>query len=157
MSLAATSGTATTNATPRRGGSDAMRADPMAHRGARHGGTVTLILALALMVYGCATSGRPPPPTLDELVQLSADGLPEDEIIAQLRKSRAVYPLTATEILALSEKGVPASVLDYMQQTYIANERRRERMMYGDPFWAYPCIGCPYPYYRTTPFFIYHY
>ena len=155
MSLAAASGTATTNATPRRPA--AMRTGQTAHHGSKHGCGVALLVAIALMLYGCATTSRPPPPTLEELVQLSADGLPEDEIIAQLRKSRAVYPLTATEILALSEKGVPSSVLDYMQQAYIANERRRERMMYGDPFWAYPCIGCPYPYYRTTPFFIYHY
>ncbi|HUU74124.1 MAG TPA: hypothetical protein VMW70_15965 [Burkholderiales bacterium] len=93
---------------------------------------------------------------------MSEDGLANDQIIILLRESNAVYPLSASQILDLNGKGVSTEVLDYMQQAYVISERRRERLIYGDPYWrghywGYPCFGCPYPYYGIAPFYTYSY
>lgn len=111
---------------------------------------------------GCATANKPSAPSLAEVVQMSEDGLADDQIIMRLNESNAVYPLSASRILELDRQGVSTPVLDYMQQAYIASERRRERLIYGDPYWrghywGYPCFGCPYPYYGVAPFYIYGY
>jgi len=113
-------------------------------------------------VTGCATVNKVPAPSLADIVQMSEDGLADDEIIMRLRESNAVYPLSASKILDLDRQGVATPVLDYMQQAYIANERRLERLAYGEPYWrghywGYPCFDCPYPDHGIAPFYIYAY
>ena len=121
-----------------------------------------LLCATLLGPTGCATTSRPAAPSLADVVQMSEDGLADDQIIILLRESNAVYPLSASQILDLNGKGVSTEVLDYMQQAYVISERRRERLIYGDPYWrghywGYPCFGCPYPYYGIAPFYTYSY
>jgi len=125
---------------------------------------VAAVIAWAVLTgaTGCATSSKPRAPSLAEVVQMSEDGLADDQIIKRLHESNAVYPLSAAKILELDRQGVPTPVLDYMQQAYVASERRRERLTYGDPYWrghywGYPCFGCPYPYHGIAPFYIYAY
>lgn len=113
-------------------------------------------------ITGCATTNMPPAPSLADIVRMSEDGLADDEIIKRLRESNAVYPLSASKILDLDRQGVATPVLDYMQQAYIAKERRLERLTYGEPYWrghywGYPCFDCPYPDYGVAPFYIYAY
>ena len=91
--------------------------------------------AVLTTVSGCAGMDRRPIPTLDDIVQMSADGVSDDEIILQLKMSGAVYQLSASQIVDLSDRGVSKTVLDYMQKAYIENLR----LMYGEPFWGYPC------------------
>jgi len=98
---------------------------------------------------GCAGLDRRPVPTLDDIVQMSVDGVSDEEIILKLKMSGAVYQLSASQIVDLSDKGVSNTVLDYMQKAYIANLR----LMYGDPFWGYPCYGCRYQYWRVPPYY----
>lgn len=135
-------------------------------RSGTHGRSWIVAFAIALLALsgatGCATMNKPAAPSLAEVVQMSQDGVAADQIIKRLDESRAVYPLSASAILELDRKGVPTAVLDYMQQAYVASERRRERLMYGDPYWrgyywGYPCFGCPYPYHGVAPFYIYGY
>ncbi len=116
---------------------------------------VRAVLAACAVVAtfaGCA-SNRPPAPTLDKIVQMSSEGVADDQIISQMEQSGAVYQLTASRIVELRERGVSTGVLDYMQQAYIRYVRRQERMMYGDPFWGYPCPGCRFPYWRVPPYY----
>ena len=136
----------------------------MEHRLTDTGGFISIvivIMALAMLAgtFGCASSDRRPAPSLDDVVQMSAEGEPDDVIIALLVESRAVYPLTSAKIVNLHQQGVTTDVLDHMQKAYIAHERRRERWMYADPYWGYPCIGCryPYPYRWGRPFYGYPY
>jgi hypothetical protein len=141
------------------------RQDGMArHRTRRPLGLVAGVVACAALAgaTGCATSSKVPAPSLAEVVQMSNDGLADDQIIMRLHESKAVYPLSASGILDLDRQGVSTPVLDYMQQAYVDSERRRERLTYGDPYWrghywGYPCFGCPYPYYGIAPFYIYAY
>jgi hypothetical protein len=110
----------------------------------------TLLAALALSFAGCSTlSNRPPPPTLDELVQMSRDGVPADEIIRRLEQSHAVYRLSGSQLAKLHEQGLPEPVLDYLQQSYIDSVRWQERMYYQDRMWMGGCVGCYY--YRPWP------
>ncbi len=83
---------------------------------------------------------------------MSSGGVADEDIISRLKESRAVYPLSGSEIAELGRRGVSPTVLDYMQESYIVSVRRQERMMYGDPFWGYPCPGCRYPYWRVPPY-----
>jgi hypothetical protein len=93
------------------------------------------------LLVGCAAR-HPPRPTLDEIVQMSKDGRPAEEIVRELQQSHAVYPLTASQILSLHENGVDVSVLDYLQSEYAASIRREERMLHGGFVDWNHCFGC---------------
>jgi hypothetical protein len=97
-----------------------------------------------LLCSGCATTPRQPPPGLEEIVQMSQQGVAPEDIIEQMRASRAVYRLPASELAKLKERGVPDVVLDYMQQTYLEDERRRAYYQAG-PYWG------PYGYWWGPP------
>jgi hypothetical protein len=115
---------------------------------------VALLAAAALA--GCASLGaqRPPPPTLEEIVALSKSGAPAEEIIQRMDASHAVYRLPASELAKLREQGVQDAVIDYMQRTYIEEERFREWVRSRDMYWyGWPYYGFygpwrygPYPY-----------
>lgn len=119
------------------------------------GSRIFAVLAACAVLAGLAgcASNRPPAPSLDEIVQMSSDGIADDQIISQMEQSGAVYRLSASRIVELRQKGVSTDVLDYMQEVYIRQVRREERLMYGDPFWGYPCVGCRYPYWRVPPYY----
>lgn len=102
-----------------------------------------LLLLLAAVLAGCAGLRGREPPTLDQVVQMSRDGVPAEKIIRELQETNAVYPLTGAQIAKLHDEGVPESVLDYLQQAYVDSVRWQERMRYSDPFWS-GCFGCYY-------------
>lgn len=82
-----------------------------------------LLTALA----GCATfAPRVPPPTLNEIVQMSAAKVPPEVIIQRIRDSGGVYPLSAATFAKLHADGVDDRVLNYMQVTYLEEIRREE-------------------------------
>jgi hypothetical protein len=119
---------------------------------------VAIVLAMLAVTAGCASQNRRQAPSLDDVVRMSEQGESDEEIIALLFESRAVYPLTSAKILDLHERGVSTQVLDYMQTAYIEYERRRERWMYSEPYWGYPCFGCRYYRYGWgPPFYAYPY
>jgi hypothetical protein len=103
-------------------------------------------MLLAALLAGCGTMYKqlPPPPTVSEIVQMAKDGVPAGDIIKRMDDARAVYRLPASELAKLREEGVPDAVLDYMQQTYIEDERWREYQRARDMYFWY---GWPY-YYR---------
>jgi hypothetical protein len=98
--------------------------------------------------------------SLDEIVADSKAGKTSDDIIAKIKNSNSRYELTSTQVLDLNKQGVPAPVLDYIQQSNelakqnaIAEEMnkreqekmaakkelRRERALnnrYYDPYWG---------------------
>ena len=105
-----------------------------------------------IWLAGCAAAPRlPPAPTLEEIVQQSRQGEPSAQIIARIRASRAVYPLTATELAHLHDRGVSNEVLDYLQAIYLAAVRADERSRIydlGAPWAPYPWFGLPPPPWR---------
>lgn len=142
-----------------------------------------IVVVLVALISACATTPQKPPeiarispeelarimpkpvPNLStqELVELSKQGVPPDEIIRRIKDSHSQYALNAQEVVALSQQGVDAKVLDFIQQAREEairdsfadeiNKREREkqqqqqqlkrqyemdRFRYYDPWWGYP-------------------
>ena len=57
---------------------------------------------------------------------MSNSGTKPDVIIARMRESHTVIPLTGSQFASLKQQGVDDSVLDYMQQVYLHSERERQ-------------------------------
>lgn len=111
---------------------------------------IFLQAAAAMLVVslfgGCAGLQRRTPPTIDQIVEMAGAGRPAEEIVRELQETRAVYPLTASQIVRLHEQGVPDAVLDYMQNAYAESIRWNARMQYQDGYWWPDCFYCyPHP------------
>ena len=89
-----------------------------------------VITAVIFVLSGCATLGikTSPPVTVADIIKMSQDKVPADEIISKMRKSGTVYRLRASELAKLKEEGVPDAVIDYMQQTYLTAVRRNQAL-----------------------------
>lgn len=104
------------------------------------------ILLVVSILEGCAGLQRRAPPTIDQIVEMASAGKPAEEIVRELQETRAVYPLTASQIVRLHEQGVPDAVLDYMQNAYAESIRWNARMQYQDSYWWPDCFFCyPHP------------
>jgi hypothetical protein len=60
---------------------------------------------------------RQPPLSLQDVIQLTANGVGSDVIIGQIRSSGAVYHLSAQDLMALTNAGVHPAVIREMQAT----------------------------------------
>ena len=116
-----------------------------------------LVLVCALALSACAGLQRRTPPTLDQVVQMSQSGMPAEEIVRELKDTRAVYPLSGSQIAKLHDQGVPEAVLDHLQQAYVEHLRWQERARMEDRYWHGPCIGCYYRHPWAAPYFYYPY
>ena len=108
---------------------------PAGWKGASFG---SLMAALLIFLSGCAAAEmkRAMPLTVSQIVGMSKEGVPADEIIERMRDSGAVYQLKASELARLHEEGVPDAVIDYMQETYLEGLRRHEiREDWQSGFW----------------------
>ena len=97
---------------------------------------------LCLGLAGCAGLERRPPPSIDQIVEMAKAGKPAEEMVRELQETRAVYPLTASQIVKLHEQGVPDAVLDYMQNAYAESIRWNARMQYEGTYWWHDCFYC---------------
>ncbi|MEO8629518.1 MAG: hypothetical protein ABI612_15670 [Betaproteobacteria bacterium] len=96
----------------------------------------SLILASVagvLLLSACASVPHKPPVTVEQIVQMSHDGVAPSAIVEQLRESGTVYRLSASEFARLSTQGVSNEVLDYMQSTYL-DDARRDGYRYAGPY-----------------------
>ncbi len=92
---------------------------------------VPLFCLLLTLLTGChahrAITPEPPPLTIPQIVALSQQGVPAEEIIARIRRSGLLYRLLPNQVERLRRKGVPREVLDYIQRQYrLALERYPE-------------------------------
>lgn len=84
---------------------------------------LAVLIGTLLTLLGCASAPRPTAPTTAEIVQMSQRKLPDDIIIERIRASRAVYRLSAAELVKLHDQGVSDAVLNAMQNTQIEEVR----------------------------------
>ncbi|MCU0869102.1 MAG: hypothetical protein MUF30_05765 [Burkholderiales bacterium] len=124
-------------------------------------GAVVAIVLVASLAGGCATTPRIEPLNLEQVVQLSKDGVPAKDIIQRLDDTRTVIPITGSQFARLRSDGVDDEVLDHIQRTYVRavefDSRVRTQQMYWGagmgpwgpwggfgPYWR-PGFG-PWPY-----------
>jgi len=89
-----------------------------------------VIAAAFFFLSGCATLGftTSSPVTVADIVTMSKDNVPPDQIIQKMRESRTVYRLKASELAKLKQEGVSDAVINYMQQTYLNAVRRNQAL-----------------------------
>ena len=86
-----------------------------------------MLLTCITALSGCALiAPSKPPVTVGEVIQMTNDGTPAEDIISKMRDSESMYPLTAAQLAELHDMGVADQVLDYMQRTYIDEQRREQ-------------------------------
>jgi len=75
-----------------------------------------LLLSPLLLAIGCqAYEVRlPPPPTEEQIIEMSKAGKPADEIIHEISKAMGVYVLRTKDVIRLHQAGVDEKVIDYM-------------------------------------------
>lgn len=103
-----------------------------------------VLVALVLGLGGCATVPLPPAPTIPEIVQMSKQGVPAEEIVRRMQESRAVYRLSGSELAKLKSEGVPDKVLDYIQQAQVNQARYEEWVRSRDAYYWYGPYYGPY-------------
>lgn len=79
------------------------------------------VASCLMLTGGCATvpDETAAPVTVPEIIDMSKSGMPADQIIQEMSESHTVYRLDASQLADLEKKGVPPSVINYMQQTYL--------------------------------------
>jgi hypothetical protein len=107
-------------------------------------GPALIFLICVTLLSGCAALRfkQPEPVTVGQVIEMSKEGMPAETIVNKMRDSEAVYRLTAAQLADLHDQGVADPVLDYMQRTYIEEERREQSRqdqddwdMWGPRFW----------------------
>lgn len=129
------------------------------HSGRMRNGLIALFGCLAILLFSACATMRQPEVTVPDIISMSQAGIPAEEIINRMRESGTVYQLEASQYADLKNKGVPDSVLNYMQQTYIeAIQRNRQlaEMNYWRPYNDYrygaPPLGWQGIYPPPAPF-----
>ena len=112
-------------------------------------------VAVVTAIAGCATRGawRPEPVTVPQILAMAKSGVPADDIISKMKASGTAYRLKANQLANLENEGVPAKVINYMQQTYLDAVRRDTKYQdwqywnMEDDFWygGYPYGWPDYP------------
>jgi hypothetical protein len=108
------------------------------------------VLAFATVLSGCAGMvNRPPPLTIEQVVQMAKDGSPAAEINKEIDRTRTVLPLNGSQYAKLKQDGVPDEVLDHLQNRYLRAVEFDARMRYQNMYWGGGWgwgWGPPYPY-----------
>ena len=95
------------------------------------------LLLAAAIASGCATTPRPPPLTMEQIVEMSKENRPAAEIIKELNDSRTVLPLSGSQYAKLKQEGVPDEVLDHLQKRYLDAVEFDARMRYQTMYWGW--------------------
>ena len=107
--------------------------------------SVSMLLTGSALLSGCAALGvdqSEQPVMVSEVIRMSKENVPAENIVNKMRDSRAVYRLNAAQLAKLHDQGVADLVLNYMQETYLNAVRREQdladwstREMWRDHFW----------------------
>lgn len=107
-------------------------------------GPALIFLTCVTLLSGCAALGfkQPEPVTVGQVIEMSKEGVPAEAIVKKMRDSETVYRFTGAQLAKLHDLGIADEVLDYMQRTYIEEERLEQSRedqgtwdMWGPGFW----------------------
>lgn len=98
-----------------------------------------------LVIASCRSYELLPPPeplTEVEIIRMSKEGVPPEQINQKIRESRTIYiGMDAANVVKLHENGVDDKVINFMLETEKWDRERRayyNSRYYWDPYW------CPY-------------
>ena len=87
-----------------------------------------MVFFFLAILSGCVSMGYSAPPiTVAEIVAWSQAGISPPEIIRRMQNAGDVYRLSASQLADLREQGVNNAVINYMQQTYLREQRLQGR------------------------------
>ncbi|MCX5892945.1 MAG: hypothetical protein NTW80_08255, partial [Deltaproteobacteria bacterium] len=84
---------------------------------------------------------------VDEILQMSKDKAPDEQIIKKIAESGTIYRLNASQAADLRRDGVSDPVVKYMQMTYqdaVRRKQSREDLRDWNPSGSYWYGGVPY-------------
>ena len=100
-----------------------------------------LLVAAVVVLSGCATMVNSAPPlTIDALVARSKQGETTQSLLASLRASRERFSLSGSDYALLKERGLPAAVLDELQNRELQaarDDQWRNDRFYGGPWFPF--------------------
>lgn len=107
---------------------------------------------LLVQSTGCRPYEVLPPPeplTEVEIIRMSKEGLPPEQIIQKIRESRTIYiGMGAADVVKLHENGVDDKVINFMMETEKWDRERRAYYRsayywdpYGYPYYPHPHVG----------------
>ena len=113
----------------------------------------SLLVAAIVVLGGCATMfDSAPPLTIDALVARARLGETTQSLLASLRASRERFSLSGSDYASLKERGLPAAVLDELQNRELQaarDDQWRNDRFYGGPWLPFGnysrYIYVPYP------------
>ncbi len=101
----------------------------------------TVLILTAILLEGCATTPRPNPISMAEVISMTKADLSDDQIIQRINDTRTVFRLQTNEVVMLREEGVSDRVVNYMLDTYsravVAEERRNQYHYYEFGYYPY--------------------
>jgi len=105
----------------------------------------------AIIIQGCIVSRPQPvyytPVTVSDILKMTKDGVPTNDIINEMQKSHTVYWIKADQLAKLKGEGVSDSVINYMEETHIEAVRQNQALQnasYWWPGWDGYYYGGPY-------------
>jgi len=100
-------------------------------------GQIFLALVAASSLLACSSIYyKPPQPvSVTDIVAMSRAGEPEAAIVEKIRNSGTVYRLNASQLADLRKQGVPDTVINYMQRTYLEAVRRNQELV-DQSYWT---------------------
>ncbi len=117
-----------------------------------------LLLLIAVIGFGCATTNkpRPTPLTQADVISMVKAGVADEEILKRIDATRTVFRLGSDDVVLLRREGVSDRVVNYMLDSYTRavayDERRRAesdyRYHYGMGYYYGPYWG---PYWHRHP------
>lgn len=106
---------------------------------------LAMVLALATLAAGCATTPPPDPITLDEMVTLAKGGADSPALEQALDNRPLGFALTYENMKELESRGVPPDAIDrIVSSTMDRRARQMAPRYYARPYYYDPFYG---PYY----------
>jgi hypothetical protein len=113
----------------------------------------SILLMQSCVVY---QQSREPAVKVQDIIQMSKDGVSSKDIIHKIKSSHTGYTLKADQLAKLQKLGVSDSVINYMEQTHLNTVRRDAQIEgsynwwpgwgWGGYYYGYPYYGWPYGY-----------
>ena len=106
---------------------------------------VVLSTLVAVSLAGCALVQQRPVTPISVVVESARSGADSNQLISQIRKARTTYAMRGSDFPKLAERGVPAPVLDELQQSFFGEVQFLTRRWYSRGVTGGPASQFPQP------------